>query len=986
MATITSAASGVWSDPATWTPAQVPVLGDKVIIANPHVVTLDGVYYIGDDTATALAVNGTLKASRTVDNGIKLRGNMTASSTTGKFDFGTEADPIPAEVTVTLTFNDSAVMASSKYLINVNPASFRMWGAAKKAASAITTLVDPSNFVVADATGWRVGDYIFLAATAIGAATTEARAIGAITPGAGTTATITLTAAAVNAHYVGRVVANVSRNIKIGFSQPLLFQSMVMVQMPSAAAANTFEVGYIEAIGGRARYDNAGLVLYFANPVAFKKSVGISSHDVVSISGATVSVIAATGSTTLLVLSCVKPSFFDDVVMCTKNYANGITAVGGGRFRNPTVLGAGFAIAAHGQMGAGSFVDIVNPTCVGLAGLLSGAYTGGIRVTGGVFDGIAGYTISNALNAQNCVFQGSSIGVGPLGANATSAIIGNESNASIAFDGCTFSANIATLSRAAQNWQTSYGGDLFYLTIKSKNNNPDYQESVVTSGKRWRENSIDLRGTSSMRLDPWYANRATEYQISVPLAANQTATFMGATRWSAAYGASYPPSVDITGGGVTPVSYTNSASADTWQDYSLTVTNPNAYPVTITITYTAKTTANTDTAFAYFDGIYDAPWVTSVRHFGYQFLAQPYVTPDPRITLTEAAALALPVVIDHTAQTITVTGTATNAEVFQACIADLCQTVNQGEAVHISSADGADFTTSYTVTGVVTGVFTDPAGRHALISASGIVAGSRVQVYDATTATELYNDIPGTTLALSTVWTANHILVLRVAKTGSIPVELAGLLTASGANFLVSQPVDAVYNALGIDGSTCTEFVPDYPNLQIDISDGDGTTSVQRIYAWAAYNQTTALGISSMFGAVTATDTSNFLINSNLVNVKLDNVLPTPVIITGGYLSRSDGATVIAATSGSIQLDPGKAYIAGGGAGLTLAQIEGSSVIAKDATVLTRLAASAYTAPETGIAADVVDALMVVTIPVDVAKVHGVPVAGTGTEADPWGP
>ena len=917
MATITSVQSGNWSSTSTWSPAQVPGLGDKVTIAATHIVTLNGIYSVGDDTQTALTINGTLKGSRTANTGLTLRGNLVMSSTTGVWDFGTESNPIPAAYTCVLVFNDSAAMATLQYSINIAPSVFRMWGATKTLLSKITTINSQSSFVVADATGWQVGDYLFLASTAIGTSTTEARAISTITPGSGTTATITITAAASNTHYVGRAVANVSRNVKIGFSQPTLYQSMFQVRIPSTVASNSFEIGYVESVGGRGRYDATGLSLGFSDPAAFRKSEGISVHDVISIAGSTVTAISITNSSSLAVFACDKPSYFDKVTVCSKNNADGITSVGGARFTNPVTLGTNYAIAGMGQIGGGSFITIVNPTCIGFGTAFAGTYQGGIQVSGGTFDGFYAFQSGNTIQALNCVVQGASFAP-TLGMNATNILFTYEAFVSIIFDGCTFPSNVTYLNRAANPWNTNYTGDLFLLTLKSKNNDQTYQEAATTAGRRWRENSITHRGTSSMRLDPWYAGRANSYSINVNLAANQTSTFVGATRWGSVYGSGTPPTVTISGGGVTTVTHTNSVAVDTWQDYSLTVTNPYTYQTTVTITYSAQTSAATDTAYAYFDGVYDAPWVSSTRHFGYQFLPQSYVTSDSRITLSESAALASGVAVNHTSQTITVTGSLTNAQVFQACMADLCQTANQAVAVHISSVDGANFTTTYTVSGTVTGNFTDAAGVHTSIAVSGILAGSRVQIYNLSTSTELYNGIPGTNISLSALWTTNQSIRMRVGyasgTTAMIPIETLGLLTANGTTFIATQVNDTIYNAIAIDGSTCTEFIPDFPHLLIDISDASGVTTVQRVYAWACYNQTTSSGIATMFNSLTADDTANFVINTNIVDIKLDNLNSAPVILSGGYLSRSDGTTVIAATSGSIQLDPGKAYIAAGSA------------------------------------------------------------------------
>jgi hypothetical protein len=84
--------------------------------------------------------------------------------------------------------------------------------------------------------------------------------------------------------------------------------------------------------------------------------------------------------------------------------------------------------------------------------------------------------------------------------------------------------------------------------------------------------------------------------------------------------------------------------------------------------------------------------------------------------------------------------------------------------------------------------------------------------------------------------------------TAKLGVSTTGLLTASGVTFLDAQDDDLVYNANGIDGTTVTEFTFDYPNVQVDINDPDGSTTITRLYAWWANERTTEDGIRTLIG------------------------------------------------------------------------------------------------------------------------------------------
>jgi hypothetical protein len=203
--------------------------------------------------------------------------------------------------------------------------------------------------------------------------------------------------------------------------------------------------------------------------------------------------------------------------------------------------------------------------------------------------------------------------------------------------------------------------------------------------------------------------------------------------------------------------------------------------------------------------------------------------------------------------------------------------------------------------------------RFANVTAPNIIVGSRVQLYDTTNNVELFNGVLASALNYQHTYVGDITVRLRATYqsglTAKLPVAATGLLTATGLSFLNGQTDDGVYIGNLINGSTVTEYTPDYPNLQVDVAGGSSTT-VQRLYNWSTYIETTADGIRYLFAAISAIDAVNYLIDQAILDVKLDNTGATPVVISGGVITRKDGTTVIAATSGSIQIDPAKAYVA----------------------------------------------------------------------------
>jgi hypothetical protein len=254
-----------------------------------------------------------------------------------------------------------------------------------------------------------------------------------------------------------------------------------------------------------------------------------------------------------------------------------------------------------------------------------------------------------------------------------------------------------------------------------------------------------------------------------------------------------------------------------------------------------------------------------------------------------------------------------------------------------------------------------------------LVAGSRIQVYNQDTSTELYNGVvSGTSYTFEynngVQISSGNTVRIRVAKLGYLPQTLIAIATDDGFSAAGNQIADAIYVANGIDGSTVTEFTADYPNIDLEINDPDQVTTVQRIYAFLRYTETTEDGIDQWFDVVDPTDEVNYEIDATKLDLKFDNTQATPVVIGGGRIYRSDAATIIEATSGSIQMDPQRVYQSDATAlaadvwsyaTRTLTSTGNSNVASAvrtelttelariDVATSTRLASASYTAPAT---------------------------------------
>ena len=203
-----------------------------------------------------------------------------------------------------------------------------------------------------------------------------------------------------------------------------------------------------------------------------------------------------------------------------------------------------------------------------------------------------------------------------------------------------------------------------------------------------------------------------------------------------------------------------------------------------------------------------------------------------------------------------------------------------------------------------------------------IEATSRLQLYNVTKDTEVIttklSGTAGELVDTDGTYTSAEIAVgdvvrLRVTcvvgAEAMLPLVVTGVATTAGLNFSIDQQEDTVYNTNAIDGSAISTWTADFSNtpMGVDLSESDGGASVQEIYAYIVYQQTTADGVDKWFNVVRAIDGSNYQIDQSIADIKIQNIGTVAVNISGGRIFRKDGASVLYAEDGDkpLTLDTG---------------------------------------------------------------------------------
>jgi hypothetical protein len=185
---------------------------------------------------------------------------------------------------------------------------------------------------------------------------------------------------------------------------------------------------------------------------------------------------------------------------------------------------------------------------------------------------------------------------------------------------------------------------------------------------------------------------------------------------------------------------------------------------------------------------------------------------------------------------------------------------------------------------------------------TGILAGSKVRIYNETELTETYIGTPGTSYSTTyqdgTGYTTGDTVNVRIHKRGYLTYEASVVVSSSGWAVTVNQVADDVYDSLAIDGSTVTGFAADYANDEVNVTIASDF-SVSDLYAWWSFNLESDDGIRQFVGGLTAMDQANYRINAATVDIYLDNTTATNIKqIDNRRIYRSDGAYPVKSSGG----------------------------------------------------------------------------------------
>jgi len=635
MATITVGGSGNWDSVtpnAPWPGGTLPTAADDVVINNAaHVLTQNSMTAV---CRTLTITLGEFNLSQSSSSKLVVEQGITqGTSASAKLMLNMSA--AAAYVSEVLINNVGATGAG--YIINVL-SEYDLIGAVRKRVTrtqAALVANTTKSVVVDDATGWLVGDMLVFGTTQAYNATprVDIVTIDTLTPGSGTTATITWvdgagTAGAVLYDHADRCYAgNLTSNLIIG---PAVAGNVATVKVnagsrPSAAKitdvlfrsatpSSTFgQVGVLAVdaansgtneISNNVFYDwrSTAAIWYRANTSKYVRDSNVfySAHATAYIHGGQNISYELGPETNMAVFRCQDgptsqapgSPFIDPLISGCSRYA--VTNTG----YDATIEGGGIWSCGAALRVPATTMGPMKAISTALGTTFSGAVNGGITSHSGP--------------------------------------------ASVIIDSCPLDITGESLFSTLD---ITFVAETSYVQYLNRNNDPSVQEIYRNISKTnpvfVRDASTTNRSTSAMRVDiTGTANREFTREFNVLSKSGQAINIVGYMRKNSTYGSSTRPSVTISGLGITPVVATMTDVADTWEKFDISATQNSGSDGLLTVTFTAQSANNGGKAWL--SGVPFAPFVTRARHYGYLFdETSPTRTVDPLVDDDEATAAAL---------------------------------------------------------------------------------------------------------------------------------------------------------------------------------------------------------------------------------------------------------------------------------------------------------------------------------------------------------
>lgn len=749
--------------------AAVPTSADDVTINAGTTVTLDGT----NCACSTLTINGTLAASQSVSS--TLTAQLGAAGASG----GHLNLDVSGNAAITCQFllnasNNATTQAASfpaGFSVTLKGAVKKRWTRLNGATSAGATSCN-----VTDATGWRNGDRIILAATDdylpgnANGWTPHYDEISSITVAGNA---ISWTGGAAYAHANNSAVGNFTSNLRIG---PGVANAKAYFKLANNTATGVLIADHAEffdltgntaspngsveinpqssstADGGRI----TGCVFYKSRLTFYNPYYGKTAKSN--------NVYLGTAAGTTNICHSYTNATFPNVGEDDGAYFGGQNAISGAPYSSKwrrtylsgfSVVGTAAALVGFGREASTEMIDAEfesnqNNISAGFNGWAAG------KLTRAKFNQVSssyrqlGSTDAMSHTMEDCLF-------GDAMSFSSGNSLGDWSN-------------IRLINK---------GQD---VTVQEIWTSESYAEPTFS-----RDNSVANRATSSLKILGTTYGVDRDQSVEFTLAGNTSTVVAGYCKVDAAFyngGDWYPPTVKAMLGEAELSSYTATSAANgAWQKFELNITNPEATTKTIKVNLRANRKGAS--GYCWFSGLPMFPIVNQCRHYGYQFNeTSPTRAVDSLTSASEATAAA------YAGMTITWGASASSTSITASQTVQKLYDYHQSQAVlNVGSA------LALTGAGVAGSPVLFAAGNVTISDGAVLNGAGSLSMGAYTLSTEFangsnYTYTGGTWSQLSTVPTFN-------GGTANIGAEGAYAFTATAALVTCAPSADAVTYEMG---------------------------------------------------------------------------------------------------------------------------------------------------------------------------------------------